>query len=272
MERRDETARVWPGRHQPLGATWSAEATNFAVWAPEATAVGVCLFDDDGAETRHRSPSTRSASGTAHVPGVAAGQRYGFRVARAVGPRARAAASTPPSCCSTPTPGRSPASSASDPAILGHDAGDARTRSDRDSAPYVPRSVVVARRRSTGAATAAAAPVARHGHLRAARQGLHPAARPASPSSCAARTPGWHARRDRPPQRPRRHRGRAAAGAPVLHRAGASPAAGMANYWGYNSLGFFAPHAAYASAGDRGAAGHRVQADGQGVPRGRASR
>ena len=38
---------VWPGQHQPLGATWSEEATNFAVYAPEATRVEVCLFDDD---------------------------------------------------------------------------------------------------------------------------------------------------------------------------------------------------------------------------------
>jgi len=36
--------RVWPGAHQPLGATWSPEATNFAVYAPEATGVEVCLF------------------------------------------------------------------------------------------------------------------------------------------------------------------------------------------------------------------------------------
>ena len=39
-------APVWPGRHDPLGATWSAESTNFAVFAPEATAIEVCLFDE----------------------------------------------------------------------------------------------------------------------------------------------------------------------------------------------------------------------------------
>ena len=45
---RDETLDVWPGRHQDLGATWGPEATNFAVSAPDATAVWVCLFDEDG--------------------------------------------------------------------------------------------------------------------------------------------------------------------------------------------------------------------------------
>ena len=48
----DEISPVWPGHHQQLGATWSEEATNFAVWSPEATALWVCLFDDEGHETR----------------------------------------------------------------------------------------------------------------------------------------------------------------------------------------------------------------------------
>ena len=46
---------------------------------------------------------------------------------------------------------------------------------------------------------------------------------------------------------------------------------GMSNYWGYNSIGFFAPHAAYSSSGSRGA-GHRVQADGEELPPRPASR
>ncbi len=49
-----ETREVWPGRNYPLGATWYAEATNFAVYAPAADAMWVCLFDDDDTETRHR--------------------------------------------------------------------------------------------------------------------------------------------------------------------------------------------------------------------------
>ena len=38
---------MWPGTHQQLGATWSPDATNFAVWSPEATGMWVCLFDDE---------------------------------------------------------------------------------------------------------------------------------------------------------------------------------------------------------------------------------
>jgi glycogen operon protein len=55
-----EQLLVWPGAHEPLGATWTEEATNFAVYAPEATGVEVCLFDDDGhdGELERRYPLT----------------------------------------------------------------------------------------------------------------------------------------------------------------------------------------------------------------------
>ena len=42
---------------------------------------------------------------------------------------------------------------------------------------------------------------------------------------------------------------------------------GLTNYWGYNTLGFFAPHAALQRLGQRRRAGHRVQDDGQGAAR-----
>jgi pullulanase/glycogen debranching enzyme len=66
-----ERAPVWPGRLEPLGATWGEEATNFAVRAPRATRAWVCLVDDDGTETRHEL--TERTLGTWHgaLPGVA---------------------------------------------------------------------------------------------------------------------------------------------------------------------------------------------------------
>src|SRR5687767_12713801 len=78
-QHRDERLPVWPGSHHRLGATWTPEVTNFAVWAPRATALWVCLFDDEGAETRHRL--TEHTLGVWHggVPDVPVGQRYGFR-------------------------------------------------------------------------------------------------------------------------------------------------------------------------------------------------
>ena len=76
---RDERAPVWPGRSWPLGATWSEEATNFAVYAPEATAMWVCVFDDDDRETSYQL--TEHSLGIWHgaVPDLPIGTRYGLR-------------------------------------------------------------------------------------------------------------------------------------------------------------------------------------------------
>jgi glycogen operon protein len=74
-----ETASVWPGRNWPLGATWTEASTNFAVHAPNATAMWLCLFDEDGHETRHQL--TQRSLGIWHgaLPDIAPGTRYGFR-------------------------------------------------------------------------------------------------------------------------------------------------------------------------------------------------
>jgi pullulanase/glycogen debranching enzyme len=55
---------LWPGSHQPLGATWGEESTNFAVFAPEATSVELCLFDEvDGVDVERRHTLTEQTLG-----------------------------------------------------------------------------------------------------------------------------------------------------------------------------------------------------------------
>ena len=78
-KRHGETNPVWPGRNWPLGATWSTESTNFAVYAPLATRVWVCTFDDDGREERHEV--TERSLGVWHcaLPRIVPGTCYGFR-------------------------------------------------------------------------------------------------------------------------------------------------------------------------------------------------
>ncbi|HEY9408344.1 MAG TPA: glycogen debranching enzyme, partial [Jiangellaceae bacterium] len=70
----------WPGHWSPLGATVGGEATNFALRAPDASGVEVCLFDESGAETRHTLINRTFDVWHGAVPGVGPGQRYGFRV------------------------------------------------------------------------------------------------------------------------------------------------------------------------------------------------
>ncbi|HEV3472887.1 MAG TPA: alpha-amylase family glycosyl hydrolase, partial [Actinomycetota bacterium] len=71
---------VWPGGRSELGANWDGEGTNFAVFSEHAEAVELCLFDEDGSETRIRLPEVTAFVWHGYVPGVGPGQRYGFRV------------------------------------------------------------------------------------------------------------------------------------------------------------------------------------------------
>jgi isoamylase len=72
--------KLWPGNSAPLGANFEGEGTNFALFSENATAVWLCLFDEGGNETR--IPLTEVTNYVWHgfAPGVTPGQRYGFRV------------------------------------------------------------------------------------------------------------------------------------------------------------------------------------------------
>jgi isoamylase len=71
---------VWPGRPFPLGASWDGGGTNFALFSENAEGVDLCLFDDDGRETRVPMRERRALNWHCYVPEVGPGQRYGFRV------------------------------------------------------------------------------------------------------------------------------------------------------------------------------------------------
>ncbi len=70
----------WRGRPFPLGATWDGAGTNFAIFSRNATAVEVCLFDADGREHRTRLHDRSELVWHGYLPGIGPGQRYGYRV------------------------------------------------------------------------------------------------------------------------------------------------------------------------------------------------
>ena len=70
---------VWPGRPFPLGTTWNGAGTNFSIFSEHAESVELCLFDEDGVETRIDMPGRRALNHHCHIPGIGPGQRYGFR-------------------------------------------------------------------------------------------------------------------------------------------------------------------------------------------------
>jgi glycogen operon protein len=75
--------RIWPGRPYPLGATWDGSGTNFALYSEHATAVELCLFDSAESELEsYRIPLREQTDMVWHafLPDIVPGQIYGFRV------------------------------------------------------------------------------------------------------------------------------------------------------------------------------------------------
>ena len=245
-----ETREVWPGRNYPLGATWSHEATNFAVYAPSAERVWVCLFDDDGDEARHQL--TEHSLGVWHgaVPGVAPGTLYGYRADGPWDPEAGLRFNAA-KLLLDPYGKAVSGDLVVDDAIFGYTIGDPATISDLDSGPYVPRSVVVYDDFQWGADTSP--------HRRWRDTVIY-----------EMHVKGMTKLHDRVPEELRgtyaglatpavtdylRDLGVTAVELLPVHQFFSEPALaehGLVNYWGYNSLGFFAPHNAYSSSGDRG--------------------
>jgi glycogen operon protein len=72
--------KVLPGSPHPLGASWDGDGVNFALYSENATAVDLCLMDENGTETRIPLPHRTAFVWHAYVPGIGPGQRYGYRV------------------------------------------------------------------------------------------------------------------------------------------------------------------------------------------------
>ncbi len=210
----------------------------------------LCLFDDDGTETRHGLTQMTGATWHGFLPGIRPGQRYGYRVHGPWHPAAGLRCN-PYKLLLDPYALAIDGEARPSDATLGHTPG-ARTRLNRaDSAADVPRSIVVDRTFDWGDDTAPRVPdhemiiyethvkgfTQRHRgvpeELRGTYAGLgHPAViehlRSLGVTSVEL-MPVHHFIHD----------------SVLLER-------GLRNYWGYNSIGFFAPHAEYAAAGTRG--------------------
>ena len=246
----DETVEVWPGRNWPLGSTWTSEATNFAVYAPRASRAWVCVFDDDGAERRIELRENSLGVWHSAVPGLAPGTRYGYRVDGEWDPE-RGLRFNPDKLLLDPYGRAVSGTLAPGPAIFGHDFAEPAQRSTLDSATAMPRSVVVDDDFDWGDD----AP-----HRRRWRDTV----------IYELHVKGMTQLHDRVPEELRgtyaglatpavidylRDLGITAVELLPVHQFFSEPDLadrGLVNYWGYNSMGFFAPHNAYSASGDRG--------------------
>jgi isoamylase len=78
------TVKTWPGKPYPLGATWVGNGVNFAIFSEHATGIELCLFDNiDAPHENARVPLREQTGQVWHVflPEVRPGQLYGYRVA-----------------------------------------------------------------------------------------------------------------------------------------------------------------------------------------------
>jgi isoamylase len=135
--------QVWPGTPYPLGATWDGVGTNFSVFSEVAEQVELCLFDEVGTETRIPLPEVTGYVWHGYLPDVAPGQRYGFRVHGPYEPPAGARCN-PAKLLVDPYAKVLDGEVTWHPAVFGYAGDPLGDEPDRsDSAPYVPRSVVV---------------------------------------------------------------------------------------------------------------------------------
>ncbi len=138
---------LWKGRHYPLGATWTGDGVNFALFSENATGVELCLFDKLGQEETARVAFTEKAGHVWHgfLPELKPGQLYGYRVHGPYEP-ARGHRFNPNKVLLDPyakaIAGKVDWSDGMFGYTIGHGEGDL-SFDDRDNAASVPKSVVV---------------------------------------------------------------------------------------------------------------------------------
>jgi glycogen operon protein len=136
--------RVLPGRAQPLGATWDGEGVNFALFSAHATGVELCLFDADDprAERRVMLPERSGDVWHGRVPELRPGQLYGYRVHGPWAPR-EGHRFNPRKLLVDPYARALHGAVSWNDALLGHAPRHPEQPNPQDSAPFVPRGVVV---------------------------------------------------------------------------------------------------------------------------------
>ncbi len=126
----------------PLGATYDGVGTNFAVFSEMAEQVELCLFDEEGAESRVPLREVDGFVWHGYLPSVGPGQRYGYRVHGPYDPSAGQRCD-PAKLLLDPYAKAVEGSVSWDPAVFSYQFQDPSLRNQADSAPHVPRSVVI---------------------------------------------------------------------------------------------------------------------------------
>jgi isoamylase len=241
---------VWPGDAYPLGATYDGNGTNFALYSEVADSVTLCLFDDDGAEECVRLTEVDGYVWHAYLPHVQPGQKYGYRVDGPYDPE-NGNRCNPNKLLLDPYAKAVAGEIDWDQSLFGYNFGDENSRNDEDSASHMMMGVVINPFFDWDGDRKPKIPYHRSVIYEAHVKGLT----------------------QRHPEVPEEQRGTYAGVAhpaviahlqklgitaielmPVHQFVNDSTLQekGLSNYWGYNTIGFFAPQNTYSATGDEG--------------------
>ncbi|GAA4266881.1 glycogen debranching protein GlgX [Frondihabitans peucedani] len=241
---------TWPGNPYPLGANYDGSGTNFAIYSEAAELVQLCLFDDAGVETRVDLLEVDAYVWHGYLPSVQPGQRYGYRVHGSYDP-ASGHRANPNKLLLDPYAKATSGEIDWDEALFAYNFGAPDSRNDKDSAPHMMMSVVINPffdwQGDRPPKYSYDESIIYEAHVRGLTQ-THPDI----------------------PQEQRGTYAGVAHPAIIEHLKGLGVTAielmpvhqfvqdntllekGLRNYWGYNTIGFFAPHQQYASVTDHG--------------------
>jgi isoamylase len=248
---------VWPGRPFPLGPSWDGRGTNFSLFSENAEKVELCLFDDDDNEERVELCERTAFHWHGYLPGVGPGQRYGYRVHGPYDPE-QGHRFNPDKLLIDPyaksIEGKVRWSRGNVlPYVPTADAGDDADleRDDEDDAVAIPKCVVIDHQFDWEDDRPPNTPfeetVIYETHVKGLTQ-LHPDVREDLRGTYAGLA-------DPAAIEYLKDLGVTAVEVlPIHHIADESFLAdrGLVNYWGYSTIGFFAPHSEYAATGFRG--------------------
>ena len=241
---------IWPGAPYPLGATWDGWGTNFALFSEVADRVELCLFDETGTETRVALTEMDGFVWHGYLPAISPGQRYGYRVHGPFDPR-RGSRCSPSKLLLDPYAKAVEGHLTWDEALFDYQWSDPRRRNTADSAPFMPKNIVIN-------------PFFDWGNDRPPRIPYHETviyeAHVRGLTLCHPEIPlhqrGTYAGLGHPAVIEHLRRiGVTAVELLPVHQFLPEQALvqrDLTNYWGYNTIGFLAPHNRYSSAGQRG--------------------
>jgi isoamylase len=244
--------QAWPGTPYPLGASYAGTGTNFSIFSEVASQVELCLFDEHGNESKIDLPERTALCWHGYIPNIYPGHRYGYRVHGPYEPRKGGARCNPAKLLLDPYAKAIEGQVEWDSSVFPYRLGrEDLTPDRRDSAPFVPKSVV-------------ANPWFNW-------DGDHPPRTPMEETVIyEVHVKGFTCRHPGVPPELRGSYAGIAAPAAIDHfkRLGITAVElmpvhqfihdhglverGLRNYWGYNSIGYFAPHNEYSSSGQRG--------------------